>query len=301
MAARPIMQQGRWTPWLYLLPALIVLGVFIFYPTIRTFIFSFQNEDATALASEKCVEGEDCWGILENYRRILTGEEGQVALRNTALWILVMVPGTVLFGLLLAMLTNNVRYESIAKSIIFMPMAISFVGAAIIWRFVYHPDEDIGLLNAIVTTLGLDAEAWLALRPPLNTLMLTVIGLWIWTGFSMTILAAAIRNVPDEQIECARVDGATELTIFRRIIFPNILPTVAVVITVMTINTLKMFDIVWVMKGVKTDILATQVVEELYLFRNNGLASAYAMIIVALIIPITIYNIRRFAAEEAQK
>jgi alpha-glucoside transport system permease protein len=212
-----------------------------------------------------------------------------------------MVPGTVIFGLLLAMLTNNVRYEALAKSIIFMPMAISFVGAAIIWRFVYHPDQHIGLLNAIVTALGGNAKAWLALKPPLNTLMLTVIGLWIWTGFSMTILAAAIRNVPDEQIECARVDAATELTVFRRIILPHIMPTIAVVLTVMTINTLKTFDIVWVMKGVKTDILATQVVTELYLFRNSGLAAAYAMIIIALIIPMTVYNIRRFTAEEASK
>jgi alpha-glucoside transport system permease protein len=299
--ARPIMQQGRWTPWIYLAPAIIILGIFVFYPTVRTFFFSFQNSNASALATQNCVKGKTCWGILENYHEILTSEEGLIALRNTALWIIVMVPGTVFFGLLLAMLTNSVRYEAIAKSIIFMPMAISFVGAAIIWRFVYHPNEDIGLLNAIVTALGGKAEAWLALQPPLNTLMLTVIGLWIWTGFSMTILAAAIRNVPDEQIECARVDGATEFTVFRRIILPTIMPTIAVVMTVMTINTLKMFDIVWVMKGVKTDILATEVVKELYLFRNSGLAAAYAMILIALIIPMTVYNIRRFTAEEARK
>lgn len=301
MEGRTIMQQGRWTPWLYLAPAIIVLSIFIFYPTVRTFIFSFQNADATASAAENCVSGRACWGVFENYHQIFATEKGQIALRNTGIWLLVMVPGTAFFGLLLAMLTNNVRYESVAKSIIFMPMAISFVGAAIIWRFVYHPDEDIGLLNAIVTAFGGDPEAWLALEPPLNSFMLTVIGLWIWTGFSMTILAAAIRNVPDDQIECARVDGATEFTIFRRIILPNIMPTIAVVLTVMTINTLKVFDIVWVMKGIKTDILATQMVKELYLFRHNGLAAAYAMTIIALIIPVTIYNIRRFTAEEAQK
>ena len=289
---RTIMKQGRWTPWFYLAPALIILTIFVVYPGVRTALFSLQNDTGTALATQKCVAGQACWGILENYHIVFTSEQGQVALRNTALWLIVMVPGTTILGLLMAVLANQVRYGTLAKSIIFMPMAISFVGAAIIWRFVYHPDPHIGLLNAIVVSLGGSAHAWLASEPPINTLFLTVIGVWIWTGFTMTILAAAIRNVPTEIIECARVDGASELTVFRRIILPHITPTIAVVLTVMTINTLK---------GVKTDILATRMVEELFLFRNNGLAAAYAMILIALIIPLTVYNIRRFTYEEAQK
>jgi len=298
---RTIMRQGWLTPWLYLAPALIILGIYIFYPMVRTAVFSLQNDDGTAPATENCSEGEECWGVFENYNDAVTSEEGQVAIRNTFLWIVIMVPGTAALGLMLAMLTNDLSYQSLAKSIIFMPMAISFVGAAIIWKFVYNPDPDIGLLNGIITAVGLEPQAWLAADPPLNSVLLIVIGIWIWTGFTMTLLAAAIRNVPIETIECAQVDGASGLTIFRRIIFPQIAPTVAVVLTVMTINTLKMFDIVWVMKGVKTDILATQMVKELFLFRNNGLASAYAMILVALIIPLTIYNIRRFTVEEARK
>ena len=298
---RTIMRQGRWTPWMYLAPALLILGVFVVFPTIRTTIFSFQNNAGTGPATDNCIQGQACWGILENFHQALASDQGQVAIRNTFLWILIMVPGTVILGLLMAMLTNNISYGALAKAIIFMPMAISFVGAAIIWRFVYHPDPNIGILNALVTSLGLPAQAWLAAPPPLNTMLLIVIGVWIWTGFTMTILAAAIRNVPTEIVECARVDGATELTVFRRIILPEIAPTVAVVLTVMAINTMKMFDIVWVMKGVQTDVLATRMVEELFLFRNSGLAAAYAMILIALIIPVTVYNIRRFSLEESNR
>lgn len=298
---RTIMRQGKLTPWLYLTPALLILGVFVVFPTLRTAVFSFQNSAGTAPATANCIPEQPCWGVLENYRVAITSNEGQVAIRNTLLWIVIMVPGTTIIGLLLAMLTNNLSWGSLAKSIIFMPMAISFVGAAIIWRFVYHPDPSIGVLNAFVTAIGFGAQAWLAADPPLNTILLIVIGVWIWTGFTMTILAAAIRNVSDDIIECAKVDGASELTVFRRIILPTIAPTIAVVLTVMTINTLKMFDIVWVLKGVQTDILATRMVEELFLFRNNGLAAAYAMILIAMIIPLTFYNIRRFTLEEARK
>lgn len=248
-----------------------------------------------------CRAGDPCWGIFENFRQAISSSTGQIALRNTFLWLLVMVPGTAIFGLLLAVLTDRVPYEALAKSIIFMPMAISFVGASIIWRFVYHPDPNIGLLNAIVGLFGGEPHTWLATSPPGNTLLLTVIGIWIWTGFTMTILAAALRNIPSDLLEAARVDGANELQVFLRIMLPLIAPTVAVVMTTMTINTLKMFDIVWVMKGVETDVIATRMVSELYLYQNNGLSAAFAVILIILIIPVTVYNIRRFGQEEAER
>lgn len=296
-----IMRQGRWTPWFYLAPAMIILAIYVAYPALRTALFSFQNADGTGSAAAVCQAGAPCWGILENYHQALTQPQGQVALGNTLLWLLVMVPGTAVLGLLMAVLTDRVRYEPLAKAIIFMPMAISFVGAAIIWRFVYNPDSNIGILNAIVVALGGEARTWLATDPPGNSLLLTVIGLWIWTGFTMTLLAAALKNIPTEIIEAARVDGANELQLFFRIMLPLLAPTIAVVMTTMTINTLKMFDIVWVMKGIQTDVIATRMVSELYLNRNNGLAAAYAIILIVLIVPVTVYNIRRFSMEEAAK
>jgi alpha-glucoside transport system permease protein len=296
-----IMRQGRFTPWFYLAPAVFVLIIFVGYPAVRTALFSFQNGDGTALASETCRADAPCWGVLENYRRVFYSAEGQTALGNTILWLLVMVPGTAALGLALALLTDRVRYEPLAKAIIFMPMAISFVGAAIIWRFVYNPDPNVGILNAVVTMFGGTSQAWLAAEPPYNTLLLTVIGIWIWTGFTMTILAAAVKAIPTEVIEAARVDGANEFRVFTDIMFPLLAPTIAVVMTTMTINTLKMFDIVWVMKGIDTDVVATRMVNEMYLSRNNGLAAAYAVVLIVMIIPVTAYNIYRFNLEEQSR
>jgi alpha-glucoside transport system permease protein len=284
---------------LYLGPAMLLLLIFVLYPTLRTTYLSFRDASGGAWASEQCRQGETCWGVLENYRQALSSQDGQIALRNTALWLLVMVPGTVALGLLFAVLFDRVPYEAAAKAIIFMPMAISFVGAAIIWRFVYNPDPQVGILNAFLGLLGRDPQAWLAAAPPGGTLLLSVIGLWVWTGFTMTIISAALKGIPAEIIEAGRVDGATEYQLFIHIMLPMLFPTLAVVATTMTINTLKIFDIVWVMKGVDTDVLATRMVSELYLFRNNGLSAAFSVILIILIIPVMYYNIRQFNLEEA--
>lgn len=286
---------------LYLGPAMLLLVIFVLYPTIRTTYLSFRDAGGEHWASEQCRTGESCWGIFENYRQALSDNDGQVALKNTGLWILVMVPGTVILGLLFAVLTDRVPYEAAAKSIIFMPMAISFVGASIIWRFVYNPEPNVGSLNAFLGLLGQDPRAWLATAPPGGTLLLSVIGLWVWTGFTMTIISAALKGIPAEVIEAARVDGANERQIFFQIMLPMLFPTLLVVATTMTINTLKIFDIVWVMKGVDTDVLATRMVSELYLFRNNGLSAAFSVILIILIIPVMYYNVRQFTYEEANR
>jgi alpha-glucoside transport system permease protein len=235
-----IMKQGRIAPWLYLGPALIVMITFIVYPGFNTLYLSFRNIDGTNWATQACVAGEPCWGILENYRYALTSQIMLTAFLNNLKWIFIMVPGTVLGGLLIATLANRVRYEAFAKSIIFLPMAISFVGAGVIWKFVYDygsgPNQ-IGLLNALVTSLGGQPVSWLT-EPAINTVALIIVGVWMSTGFCMTILSAAIKNVPADLLEAASVDGANAWVSFWRITVPVILPTITVVTTTMVINVL---------------------------------------------------------------
>ena len=312
-----IMKQGPAVPWLYLAPALIIMTIFIVYPMINTFGLSFLNSNGTAPATAECRAGQPCWGIFENYRYALTAELDfrspatvwssfwQSSYGNQIKWILLMVSGTVGLGLLVAVLADRVKYEPLAKAIIFMPMAISFVGAGVIWRFVYDyrtaPDQ-IGLLNAILIRLGLDPVAWLQ-TPQINTLALIVVGVWMWTGFSMTILSAALKSVPEDIIEAARVDGANEWKIFWQIMVPMILPTIIVIITTMIINVLKIFDIVYVMTGGNfgTDVIANRMYEEMYVNVHAGRATAVVVILILFIIPFMIINIVRFREQEAMR
>jgi alpha-glucoside transport system permease protein len=298
-----IMRQGPLTPWLYLLPALIVMTVFIVYPGLTTLVLSLRDRTGEASAGTACRAGEPCWGLLENYRYALTSDVMRTAFINNFIWIVVMVTGTVMLGLLIATLADRVRYEPLAKAIIFLPMAISFVGAGVIWRFVYEfrPGEtQVGLLNGLLVALGGQPQAWLTI-PFVNTLLLNVVGIWMWTGFCMTILAAALKGVPDEIVEAARVDGANEWRIFWGIMVPLILPTITVVITTMIINVLKIFDIVYVMTGGNygTEVIANRMYTEQYQAYNTGRAAAIAVVLIAVIIPAMIFNIRRFREQEA--
>ncbi|MEK7784528.1 MAG: sugar ABC transporter permease [Chloroflexota bacterium] len=300
-----IMRQGRLTPWLYLLPALVVMTIFIVYPGSNTLYLSLRNNDNTAWAGAGCLEGEPCWGIFENYRYALTSEIMLTSFVNNLKWILLMVSGTVLLGLLIATLADRVRYEAFAKAIIFMPMAISFVGAGVIWKFVYDfgsGQVQIGVLNALVIALGGQPVSWLT-EPQLNTISLIVVGVWMWTGFCMTIIAAALKGVPTEILEAARVDGANEWQVFRRIMVPQILPTLTVVVTTMVINVLKIFDIVYVMTGGNygTEVIANRMYIEMYTSFKTGRAAALAIVLIAVIIPAMIFNIRRFREQEAAR
>jgi alpha-glucoside transport system permease protein len=300
-----IMKQGRIAPWLYLGPALIVMITFIVYPGFNTLYLSFRNIDGTNWATQACVAGEPCWGILENYRYALTSQIMLTAFLNNLKWIFIMVPGTVLGGLLIATLANRVRYEAFAKSIIFLPMAISFVGAGVIWKFVYDygsgPNQ-IGLLNALVTSLGGQPVSWLT-EPAINTVALIIVGVWMSTGFCMTILSAAIKNVPADLLEAASVDGANAWVSFWRITVPVILPTITVVTTTMVINVLKIFDIVYIMTGGNygTEVIANRMYQEQYTSFNTGRAAAIAVVLIIIIIPAMYFNIRRFRAEEAMR
>jgi alpha-glucoside transport system permease protein len=296
------MKQKRMTPWLYLLPALIVMATFILYPAINTFFLSLRNIDNTDWATTRCVAGQPCWGVFENFHYALTSSVMRTAFVNNVKWMFLMVSGTVGFGLLIAVLADKVKYEPLAKAVIFMPMAISFVGAGVIWKFMYNYGSSrvqIGLLNAIVQVFGGQPVSWLT-EPQINTIALIVVGVWIWTGFCMTILAAALKGVSVEVLEAARVDGANEWTVFWKIMVPLILPTITVVITTMIINVLKIFDIVYVMTGGNygTEVIANRMYTEMYANYNPGRASAIAVVLILVIIPAMIFNIRRFREQE---
>jgi alpha-glucoside transport system permease protein len=293
------------------------MTAFIVYPMVNTIFLSFQNANGDALAGTTCVEGEPCWGIFENYRYALTDEFDTSSFGtfwrsfwlssfgNTIKWILVMVTGTVGVGLGFAVLADRVKYEALAKAIIFMPMAISFVGAGVIWKFVYSfgtQQVQIGLLNAIITGLGGDPVAWLS-TIPINTYAIIIVGIWIWSGFCMTILSAALKSVPEEILEAARVDGANEWRVFWNIMIPFILPTITVVVTTMVINVLKLFDLVYVMTGgnFSTDVIANRMYTEMYKNFHTGRGTAVAVVLVVAIIPFIYFNIQRFLEQEENR
>jgi alpha-glucoside transport system permease protein len=311
------MRQGKYVPWLYLLPALLIMSMFIVYPMLNTISLSFKDRSGVESAATTCVAGNPCWGVFENYRIALTAEFDTRTFStfwssfwlssygNTLKWIVLMVSGTVGLGLVFAVLADRVKYEALAKAIIFMPMAVSFVGAGIIWKFVYDygtQQVQIGLLNSIITKLGGQPVAFLSTLH-VNTFALVVVGVWIWTGFCMTILSAALKSVPDEVLEAARVDGATEWTVFWKIMVPIIMPTITVVVTTMVINVLKLFDIVYVMTGgnFSTDVIANRMYTEMYKNFHVGRGTAVAVILVIAIIPFIYFNIKRFIAQEEMR
>jgi len=288
-----VIRTKKITPWLYIIPAMFLLFFFLVYPSINTLYISFFNYN-----SEKFL------GI-QNYFYCFTNEIMLNSFRNNALWVILFVPLTVSLGLIIAVLADRVKYESIVKSIIFMPMAISFVGAGVIWKFVYayRPASaaQTGILNALRSFFQLEPLPWLIIRPWLNNFCLIMVGVWIWTGFCMVILSASYKGIPRELLEAARVDGATEFKIFWKIILPLMKPTIAVVATTMTINVLKVFDIVYVMTNgnFNTEVVANRMYKEMFIFRNYGRASAIAVILLMLIIPMIIINIQRFREQEA--
>lgn len=312
-----IMKQGKLIPWLYLLPALVVMTLFIVYPMINTVSLSFLNKNGTASAASTCQAGKTCWGIFENYHYALTAEFNfsspaafwnsfwRSSYGNNIKWMVLMTAGTVGIGLLFAVLADRLKYERFAKAIIFMPMAVSFVGAGIIWKFVYDygtQQVQIGFLNAIITAFGGRPVPWVSTQG-INTFMLIIVGIWIWTGFCMTILAAALRSVPDEILEAARVDGATEWETFWKITVPIIMPTILVVITTMVINVLKLFDIVYVMTGGNfgTDVIANRMYTEMYKNFNVGRGTALAVILILAVLPFIYANVKRFMAQESMR
>ena len=242
-----------------------------------------------------------------NYVFAFTKKPMLIAFRNNLLWLVVFTVFAVSLGLIFAVLFDRIRYESIVKSIIFLPMAISFVGAGVIWKFVYayRPagSPQIGILNAVLSKFpNFEPIGWLVNRMTNNSALIFV-GIWIWVGFCMVILSAAYKGIPKELLEAARVDGATEIQVFWRITIPMMKPTIAVVATTMVINVLKVFDIVYVMTNGEfgTEVIANRMYKEMFHFHDFGRASAIAVILLLVIIPIMIINIRRFREQEAMR
>ena len=300
-----------WAPWLWLAPALILLGVFLVYPVVDTVRRSFLGP------SSKNFVG------LDNYRFIIDNpapllSDTHSAILNNFMWLVLFTALVVALGLVLAVLTSRVRYEAAAKSAIFIPMAISFVAAAVIWRFIYEYNPHIGTINAAVTTLGGHSTAWIqdtnspqtwltsvgpnTLPKPLqiDNFALIAVGVWMWTGFAMVILSAGLKGISTEVLEAARVDGANEWQLFRRIIIPVLSPTIAVVATTLVIQALKLFDLVWVMTGgaFKTDVIATLFFREAFLVRDFGVGSALAIVLLLAVVPVMVIGIRRFQFQE---
>jgi alpha-glucoside transport system permease protein len=229
------------------------------------------------------------------------------SIRNTGLWIVFVPLVAVSVGLIFATMADRLtRGESLAKSLIFLPMAISFVGASVTWRLIYsyRPQgfgSNVGLLNGIKLGLGQDPVAWLSQRP-WNNLLLMVIMIWIQTGFAMVVLSSAIKSIPGEIIEAARIDGASELQVFRHITVPSILPTIVVVVTYMVINSLKVFDIVFVMGNAEanqTEVIAERMIRWFFIANHDGRGAAIAVVLFVAVIPVMVWNVRQFREQEA--
>jgi alpha-glucoside transport system permease protein len=290
---------ARWRegarPYVFVGPALVLLAVFLVYPVINTIVLSLKDARSDAFVG------------LENYEFVFTDERMLRAMRNTAMWIVLVPLVAVSIGLAFATLADRLRRgEAVAKSLIFLPMAISFVGAAITWRLIYsfRPEgfgSNIGLMNGIWQGLGNNPVAWLSERP-WNNLLLMVIMIWMQTGFAMVVLSAAIKAIPDEIIEAARIDGASEMQVFRRIIVPSVLPTIVVVTTYMVINAMKVFDIVFVIGSAETngtEVVAERMIRWFFISNHDGRGAAIAVVLFVAVIPVMAWNIRRFRAEEA--
>jgi alpha-glucoside transport system permease protein len=279
---------------LYLGPTVLMLSVGLLYPGLRTIYQSFLD------ASLKNFIGFD------NYVTILSDPEQLTVLRNTAFWVLVTPFVATGVGLLYAILVDKARMESFAKALIFLPMSISFVAAGVIWKFMYEfrPDQgnikQIGFVNQLIVWLGGEPQQ-LLIDSPLNTFLLIAVMVWIQAGFAMTVLSAAIKAIPDDIIEAARLDGVGPWGMFRFVTLPAIRPAVIVVITTIAIGTLKVFDIVQTMTGGRfdTSVIANEFYSQTFRSDNRGLGAALAVVLFILVIPIVVYNIRQLRRSEA--
>ncbi len=291
-------------PWIWVAPALALVAGFLVIPSIGTVFTSFQDKHGNFVG-------------LNNYATQLGGFPtggAWIAIRDNLYWLIFYTLFVLAFGLLLAVLFDRVPYENVVKSLIFMPMAISSVATVIIWKFMYAyqpPGQpQTGTLNYLLNTLfHQDPRTWIQDTTPLlglipiNNLALIAAAVWGIVGFSMVILSAALKGIPGDLLEAARVDGAGEITIFRRVIFPLMMPTVVVVGTTLVIFALKAFDTVYAMTAgnYETDVLANRMYKLLYFSNDNPGASAVAVILLVTVVPVLIFNLRQFRAVESRR
>jgi len=288
--------ESRIKPYFYVAPAVAAIGVYLVYPTVVTIIDSLKSSDSSRFVG------------LDNFGKLLSTPAFRQTLLNSLLWIAVVPAACIVVGLLVAALADRLapRAEKAAKTIIFMPMAISAVGSATVWRFMYATQPagtpQTGLLNGIVTALGHDPIPWLQQSTlHSNSLLLMVMLLWGQAGFSMVLLSAAIKGVPAETLEAARLDGAGEMLIFRRVILPQIRGTLITVFVTVLITVMKIFDVIYVTTNgaFNTNVVGLEFFNQLYTNYNYGYASAIVVMLLIAIVPIMIYQIRHFRAEES--
>ncbi len=291
---RNINRANMIRPWLFLFPAIFALGLYLAYPVFETLRLSL---------TDRLAGGGYEFAGLDNYGQMLGEEKFWEALTNNFLWLLIVPALSTAFGLLAAQLTDRIGWGNVAKSLIFMPMAISFVGAAVIFKLIYDTrpieQEQIGVLNALYLLFGGDTpQTWLTI-PFWNNFFLMVVLIWIQTGFAMVILSAALRGIPEETIEAAIIDGANPFQIFFKIKVPQIMGTIVVVWTTITIVVLKVFDIVFAMTNGQweTQVLANYMYDKLFRANDWGVGSASAMVIMLLVTPILIWNVRNARKE----
>ena len=306
--------RGRLQPFVFVGPAAAMLLWFLALPVLRTFWLSLFGRDGPPrdwlnwndLGGSFAALGERFVG-LDNYVAVFTDRLMREAFRNNIMWIIFGATLTVVFGLLIAVLADRSRFERLGKSAIFLPMAISFVGAGVIWNFIYEvrpvDAPQIGLLNALVVAAGGNPQpftAWTDIAP-WNNLFLIVIVIWLQTGYAMVLFSAALKGIPGDLLEAGRVDGANEVQIFFSIMVPYIMGTIITVTTTVVIFTLKIFDVVWVMTGGQfgTDVIATQFYRQSFTARNSGYGSAIAIVLLIAIVPVMIYNLKQFREQEA--
>jgi alpha-glucoside transport system permease protein len=279
----------------FLLPTVVLISVGLIYPGLKTIYQSFYN------ASGKAFIG------LDNYRTIFGDPDQRTVLRNTVLWVLITPFVATSVGLLYAILVDKARVEALAKALIFLPMAISFVGAGIIWKFVYEfrPDQpgiqQIGLLNQILVWLGGSPHQFL-INSPWNTIFLVIVMIWIQAGFAMTVLSASIKAIPEDIVEAARLDGVRAWGMFRYVTVPSIRPALIVVLTTIGIGTLKVFDVVRTMTGgnFDTSVVANEFYSQSFRSDNQGLGAALAALLFVLVVPIVAYNVRQLRSSEGR-
>jgi len=282
---------GRVLPFVFVGPAIAILFAYLLIPTILTLVYSFQDG-----ASKN-------WVGVDNYVFAVTNPSMLEAIRNNVLWLAVGTGGSVSLGLLLAILADRVAFERLAKLLIFLPMAISFVGAGVIWRFMYafRPagEEQIGLVNALLGAFGIAPQGLVQLQFWNNFLLIAIL-IWAQTGFAMVILSAALKGVPAELLEAARMDGATEVQVFQKVVIPTIRGSIITVSTTIAILTLKIYDIVTTMTNGNfgTEVIATLQFKQSFTFFDYGKGAALAIILLLAVTPVIWYNLRRLRGQE---
>lgn len=283
-------RRAQVRPWLWLLPAFGFLTAYLIYPMAQTAYLSLFDRRSQNFVG------------LDNYIGLFGNEDFWQVIVNTLLWLVFFTAVTVAIGLIIAILTDRVRYETGVKALIFIPMAISFVAAGVIWKFMYDFDVDKGTLNAGLGLIGVGPQSWLT-EWPRNTFMIIIVGIWMWVGFALVILSAGLKGISTELLEAARIDGANEFQVFRRIILPLLAPTIAVVATTIVITALKTFDLVYVMTSGNfgTEVIASLFYRARFIDGNVGIAAAVAVILLLAIIPVMLINIQRFRQQEAMR